>query len=374
MDETTQFTREMMEALGAPFPEDEIDFLPKAQSGGQALGLAYIDARDVMRRLDLVVGPANWSFDFDVLAANGKMVKGRLTVLGVTKCDAGEADQEDEPLKSAVSDALKRCAVHFGIGRYLYYLPRIWAPFDAQKRRFAERPRLDPQAVARALRVCGVQTPRPAGALRSAEGRELRAESPATAQHAASPQPVITPGASGPQPANGHPVTSPQPTAHSRPEGARPSAAPEASSPQPSAAQGTPGPQPPRENGQAPEGEASPRVRETPTAPGRKSIWATGSGPAGAAPRTMGEGQPESTGDRAAARLGSRPGAPPTPPRAEGEAGGSRPAGGEAPPALQCSGGDCGKALTKGQHDVSVRAYGQPLCPACQKQHARAGA
>src|SRR4051812_16617957 len=106
MSEIIEFTREITEALGAAFPNDEIEFLPRAQSNGKALGLAYIDARSVMRRLDAAVGPGNWSFDFDLLDQQGKMVKGRLTVLGVTKCDAGEAAQEDEPLKSAVSDAL----------------------------------------------------------------------------------------------------------------------------------------------------------------------------------------------------------------------------------------------------------------------------
>src|SRR5207248_1048086 len=106
------------EALGAPFAPDEIEFLPRGYYNGKARALAYIDARDVMRRLDAVVGPGNWTFDFDLLAPDGKMVKGRLTVFGVTKCDAGQAEDEGEPLKSAVSDALKRAAVHFGIGRY----------------------------------------------------------------------------------------------------------------------------------------------------------------------------------------------------------------------------------------------------------------
>jgi hypothetical protein len=40
---------------------------------------------------------------------------------------------------------------------------------------------------------------------------------------------------------------------------------------------------------------------------------------------------------------------------------------------LVCSNPSCGKALTKGQQEVSVRAYGQPLCPACQKIHAKLG-
>lgn len=156
MEQTMEFTRDVMEALGAPFPENELEFLPRAQSGGKAMGLAYIDARSVMARLDAVVGPANWSFDFDVLTPDAKRVKGRLTVLGVTKCDAGEASGEDEVLKAAVSDALKRCAVHFGIGRYLYHLPPSWAPYDAQKRRFTEAPRLDPVAVRNALARCGI--------------------------------------------------------------------------------------------------------------------------------------------------------------------------------------------------------------------------
>lgn len=39
--------------------------------------------------------------------------------------------------------------------------------------------------------------------------------------------------------------------------------------------------------------------------------------------------------------------------------------------ALECSNPSCGKPLTKGQHDVSLRAYGRALCPACQKQFTR---
>jgi hypothetical protein len=41
--------------------------------------------------------------------------------------------------------------------------------------------------------------------------------------------------------------------------------------------------------------------------------------------------------------------------------------------AMECSNPGCGKPLTKGQHDVSLRSYGQPLCPACQKQFTRVG-
>lgn len=274
-----EFTREVLEALGAPFPEDEVEFLPRGNWEGKARALPYIDARSVMRRLDAVVGPANWSFDFDVLSPDGKMVRGKLTVLGVTKCDAGEGSSEDEVLKSAVSDALKRAAVHFGIGRYLYYLPSVWAPYDQRKRQFAETPKIAPAAVEKALSICGIPT--------------------TNMVHL------------------------------SRPKSERPQAPTAAST-----------------NGTA--GGSATRGR-TPAAGERRSIWTTvanGAKDAG----------PESSGDMAAAQGPAADAASPEAPR------------------LACSRPDCGKALTKGQHDVSVRAFGQPLCPACQRSQARSAA
>src|SRR5262249_47494129 len=45
-------------------------------------------------------------------------------------------------LKAAFSDALKRAAVKFGIGRYLYRLPRQWCDYDQIKKQFAATPKL----------------------------------------------------------------------------------------------------------------------------------------------------------------------------------------------------------------------------------------
>src|SRR5262249_50811477 len=42
----------------------------------------------------------------------------------------------------AFSDALKRAAVKFGIGRYLYRLPSQWVDYDAHKRQFVKPPTL----------------------------------------------------------------------------------------------------------------------------------------------------------------------------------------------------------------------------------------
>jgi len=115
------WSEEIQQKLLAPFPDEMIE----VREGK----FFYVDARAVQSRLDEVVGPANWSFDYSVLHAEqgGVGIKGCLTVLGVTKCDAGEhwrASDRDkiEVFKAAVSDALKRAAVHFGVGRYLYEL------------------------------------------------------------------------------------------------------------------------------------------------------------------------------------------------------------------------------------------------------------
>lgn len=155
--------------LAEPFPPDEVKF----RVGGGSTILAYIDARQVVERLNEVVGAANWSDvyhpttvtetevkDVTSYAAvgikaqeqglndeevfwrkNGKItglkdksfaeyeyhdiryggVQCDLTVLGITKSDVGSPSMAEQ-LKGATSDALKRAAVKFGIGMYLYDL------------------------------------------------------------------------------------------------------------------------------------------------------------------------------------------------------------------------------------------------------------
>jgi len=109
----------------------------------RALMLAHIDARAVQDRLDAIC-PDAWTFEIEVIPGTRQpTVKGRLTVLGVTREDIGEAPEGDlGTLKAASSDALKRCAVHFGIGRYLYDLPKTWADWDAAARRPTQTPEL----------------------------------------------------------------------------------------------------------------------------------------------------------------------------------------------------------------------------------------
>jgi hypothetical protein len=102
---------------------------PKARpTKGQ--GLAYIDARIVMERLDAVCGPAGWQARYS--HANGKTV----CDIGI-KCGEewiwkanGAGDSDIEAEKGALSDAFKRAAVLWGIGRYLYDVDSPWVELD----------------------------------------------------------------------------------------------------------------------------------------------------------------------------------------------------------------------------------------------------
>lgn len=124
--------------LAAEFPRDAIHWRAQTltQNGDKALALAYLDARDVMDRLDEVCSPAGWRNSY-VETAKGRMI-GTIEVLfpdvgWVAKSDgAGDTDVEGE--KGGISDALKRAAVLWGIGRYLYRLPTVWAPCESVER------------------------------------------------------------------------------------------------------------------------------------------------------------------------------------------------------------------------------------------------
>lgn len=112
---------DLFRALADPFGKDEV----KTKPGGGGRQLKYITARTVMNRLDEVAGPEGW---WDEYAPLEHSVICRLTIRlpdgsTVTKCDAGGyagmSDQGDDD-KSGFSDAFKRAAAKFGVGRHLY--------------------------------------------------------------------------------------------------------------------------------------------------------------------------------------------------------------------------------------------------------------
>ena len=102
--------------LKMPWPTNEV----KSRKGPGGKQLSYIDARQVMHRLDKVVGPENWSDDYKSI--DGKtcctlslFIDGRW----IAKSD-GAGDTSIEGEKGGFSDSFKRAAVKWGIGRYLY--------------------------------------------------------------------------------------------------------------------------------------------------------------------------------------------------------------------------------------------------------------
>jgi hypothetical protein len=147
--------RSVAQALSAPFEDTEVKFKPQAVKGNRALALAYVDVRAIMDRLDNVLGVENWQDRYQLLPDNSVMCQLRLKIgdRWITKADVGgRSEQPDggDRLKAAFSDALKRAAVKFGIGRYLDRLPQQWADYDPQKRQFTGPPRLPDWARARA--------------------------------------------------------------------------------------------------------------------------------------------------------------------------------------------------------------------------------
>lgn len=128
-------TSEEIKHLFAEFPKEDIHW--RAQSvtkdGSKAMALAYIDARDVMDRLDDVCGVEGWQCRYS--HAEGKTIcEIGIKVDGewLWKAD-GAGDTQVEAEKGATSDAFKRAAVRWGIGRYLYALPAPWVPCECRE-------------------------------------------------------------------------------------------------------------------------------------------------------------------------------------------------------------------------------------------------
>lgn len=119
---------EALPLLRRPFAPEAIQF--KIQSvfkeAKGCLVVAYIDARLVIERLNAVAGEA-WEPHFKTVEGLPHMLWCNLQVFGSVRSDIGEGQGQTEGMKrkAAVSDALKRAAVHFGVGVSVYALPQI---------------------------------------------------------------------------------------------------------------------------------------------------------------------------------------------------------------------------------------------------------
>jgi hypothetical protein len=121
-----------LDELKKPFSADDIEW--RVQRSGLkdgkpwAMVLAYVTNRAIQDRLDDVCGPENWKNEF-VPAPDGGVLCGISILVGdkwVTKWD-GAPNTNFEAVKGGLSGAMKRAAVQWGIGRYLYRLEATFA-------------------------------------------------------------------------------------------------------------------------------------------------------------------------------------------------------------------------------------------------------
>ena len=234
----TQVTPEILKKLSEKFSYKALswragDSPVTREDGLYAAALPYLDARDVQNRLDDVVGPENWKSEFTISPQGHIICRLSIFINGnwISKEDGSAIEQGSRArefnAKAGFSDALKRAAVAWGIGRYLYayraelvklasdnhslsYIPALPAEFlleseqgEAQTREIT--PRINPPArtaeaektVAPVATTSAPATPAPAAQVAPAKAAEVPAK-PVVADVPAdipAAQPVNTPAA-----------------------------------------------------------------------------------------------------------------------------------------------------------------------------------
>lgn len=175
--------KSLAQRLQEPFEPQYVDFLPQSISGSRCLAIAYVDARAVMDRLDDVFGVGGWTARYEP-GPDTVLCRLRVKVPGgdwIEHEDVGSySDQKDrgDRTKAGYSDALKRAAVHLGVGRYLYSLGGDWCDYDPQRKCISKPPRLPLWALPGGTGRPPSPMPRPAPQQPGPPGRPLDATSP----------------------------------------------------------------------------------------------------------------------------------------------------------------------------------------------------
>lgn len=118
----------------------ELPYKWRVQSANQygATCVAYIDARDVQDLLDEVVGAENWQCRYSEhkgnLFCSIGIYSGQLEEW-TWKEDCG-TESNVEKQKGEASDAFKRAAVMWGVGRFLYSLGTVKLPTKEKNGRY----------------------------------------------------------------------------------------------------------------------------------------------------------------------------------------------------------------------------------------------
>jgi hypothetical protein len=146
----------LRERLAAPFADADIDWRLQHndEEKGRGVAVPYVTNRAIQTRLDDCVDPCGWKNEFLPWHGDGKK-SAQLCGLSLWSDERGEwitkydgADDSDiESVKGGLSDAMKRAAVEWSIGRYLYGMDTVFV--DTEKRgrtaviKRSERAKLD---------------------------------------------------------------------------------------------------------------------------------------------------------------------------------------------------------------------------------------
>ena len=128
-------TEDLMFELAKPFPRESIEWRVQrtTKDGTAGLALAYVNARTVQDRLNVVMG-SNWQCKHINYGPKTICHLGlKFNNEWIWRSD-GAGDTNFEADKGAISDSLKRAAVHFGVGRHLYDLPSVFVKVQKDQR------------------------------------------------------------------------------------------------------------------------------------------------------------------------------------------------------------------------------------------------
>jgi hypothetical protein len=124
--------------LDEPFAAEDIEWRVQqcgiSNGNPWAMVLCYVTNRAIMKRLDEVCGKTGWRNEFLPAPGGGVMCGISIKHEGdwITKWDAAENTQV-EAVKGGISGAMKRAAVQWGIGRYLYLLEERFAVCSTER-------------------------------------------------------------------------------------------------------------------------------------------------------------------------------------------------------------------------------------------------
>ncbi len=136
----------------------------RGRDGLRGQVVAFADPRAYTDRLNELFSPSGWTRRYGVRTVNnverassnkGHCITGKILVtctltifdLGTHSGTGEEWADDANAMTSAEAQAFKRACVCFGLGRYLYDLPRSWVALDESRRIVGQLPKLPEWAV-----------------------------------------------------------------------------------------------------------------------------------------------------------------------------------------------------------------------------------